>query len=483
MKVGDTLDVKEIPEELMIKREMIECNFIFSLYLQPEFIEEYKHIKNGEDIITEDGIFYYGLLQQMVKAGYNTITDMSINAYCEDKPTIKDGYVRRGGWASIQEMLNIISFENLEAYLDELTKMNILIRLNAKGFNVLSNLDKFKQMNSEEVSSYYEYMLADICIGQIDNIKAEDLSGGYNKAIRHWNENPEVGFPVSMPKLNYRLAGIHRKNLTLHLSGIGKGKTTTAVHWYIIPAIEAGDNICIIANEQDVDAWRQMILATVLFNKLDKRVKGLDRQKILFGDYTPEQIEVMDEAAEWIEKQPGKIKYVDINNYDLSTISRVIKKWSKLGISYFLVDTFKPMDDSSERAWGEFSETAKALFLLSKKLDIAIVCTAQLTPSAMQRKYLDLTAVGKSRAISETASTVIMFRPLTPHEKQNIEYYKFDKDTKQRIYKKLDPEKDYIIVFTPKNRYGTVDPQLIVERNMNFNTYRELGYYECPMDF
>ena len=477
------MDIKEIPEELLAKRDIIESNFIFSLYLQPEFIDEYKHIKNGEDIITEDGIFYYGLLQQMVKAGYTTITDMAINAYCEDLPTIKEGYVRRGSWTYIQEILNIVSFENLDAYVDELTKNNILIRLNKEGFNVLQNLDKFKQMSSEEVSSYYEYKLADICIGQIDNIKADNLSEGYSKAIKQWNEEPEVGYPISLKMLNYRLAGIHRKNLTLHLSGIGKGKTTTAIHWYILPAIEAGDNICIIANEQDITAWRQMILATVVFNKLDERVKGLDRQKILFGNYTQEQIEVMEKGGQWLENQPGKITFIDINNYDLSTISRAIKKWSKLGISYFVVDTFKPMDDSSERAWGEFSETAKALFLLSKKLDIAIVCTAQLTPSAMQRKFLDLTAVGKSRAISETASTVIMFRPLTPREKETIEYYKFDKETKMRIKNKLEPDQDYIMIFTPKNRYGSVDPQIIVRRNMNFNTYYELGYYECPTDF
>lgn len=478
------MDIKEIPEELLSKRDIIESNYIFSLYIQPEFVDEYKHIKNGEDIITEDGIFYYGLLQQMVKSGFTTITDMSINAYCEDKKTIKDGYIKRGGWSTIQEIINIVSFENIDAYVDELTKMNILIRLHQKGFNVLSDLDKFKQMNSEEVSSYYEYLLADVCIGQIDNIKSENLSTGYEKAIQEWNENPEVGFPVGLPKLNYRLAGIHRKNLTLHLGGIGMGKTTSAVAWYILPAIEAGDNICIIANEQDTTAWRQMILATVLFNKLEKRVKGLDRQKILFGNYTPEQIEIMEEAGRWLEKQPGKITFIDINNYDLSTISRMIKKWSKLGISYFIVDTFKPMDDASERAWGEFSETAKALFLLSKKLDIAIVCTAQLAPSAINRKFLDLTAVGKSRSISETASTVIMFRPLTPQEKQNIEYYKFDKETKQKIYKKIDkPDEDYIMVFTPKNRYGSVSPQLIVQRNMSFNTYRELGYYECPTDY
>lgn len=480
------MDIKTIPEELLVKRDIVEGNFIFSLYLQPEFVSEYKHIKNGEDIITEDGIFYYGLLQQMVKAGYTTITDMSISAYCEDKPTIKKGYINRGGWSTIQEILNITSFDNIDAYLDELTKMNMLIRLNSKGFNVLSSLDKFKQMNSEEVSSYYEYLLADICMGQVEDIKVESLSTGYAKDIEEWNSNPEWGFPISLKGLNYRTLGIHRKNLTLHLGSTGAGKTSSAVHWFILPAIEAGDNICIIANEQDLKAWKQMLAATVLFNKLDIRPKGLNRQKITAGGYTQEQIDALKKAGEWIENQPGKITFIDINNYELNTISRAIKKWSKLGISYFIIDTFKPTDETSDRAWGEFNKMALQLFLLAKKNDVAVLCTAQLQPSAARQKFLDVTNIAKAKGIAETSGTVFMFRPLTEQEKNSIEYFVYDKETKTNIYKKLDATKDYIILFLPKNRFGEADnagaPQIIIERNMAFNSYRMIGYYRCPYE-
>ena len=46
----------------------------------------------------------------------------------------------------------------------------------------------------------------------------------------------------------------------------------------------------------------------------------------------------------------------------------------------------------------------------------------------------------------------------------------------------LDETKDYIVLFTPKNRFGDTQPQLIYERNMSFNTLKEIGYVEIQYD-
>ena len=65
--------------------------------------------------------------------------DELYDAYCEDKKTIKDGYIKRGGWSTIQEIINIVSFENIDAYVDELTQLPedfykmLLSRLSVKG--------------------------------------------------------------------------------------------------------------------------------------------------------------------------------------------------------------------------------------------------------------------------------------------------------------------------------------------------------------
>ena len=98
----------------------------------------------------------------------------------------------------------------------------------------------------------------------------------------------------------------------------------------------------------------------------------------------------------------------------------------------------------------------------------------------MSRRYLDLTCIAKAKAIAETASQVVMFRPLTAEEREKVKAYNYDGKIKKIV--DLNEDKDYIMVFTPKNRFGQVNPQIIMERNMNFNTYKDIGWHECAYD-
>ena len=470
--------MKDIPKELLEGRERIECNFVLSLYLEPDMIPDYKNIVNGEDVITEDGQFYYGLAKGMYDAGYSVFDHMAIYSYLEDKKTLKDGFERRGGMATINEITGLLNLSNLPKYYDDLCKSNLLIRLNGAGFDVLTDKEKFSDMSSEDVYDYFEYQLANISIGRIEKIRSEDLTTDYDKWISEWDKGGDIGFRIGSKMLNYQLVGVHKKNLLLHLAGIGIGKTSSAIAWYVLPTIETQD-ICIIANEQDVSAWRQMILSTVLFSKIGYP-KGFDRHKMLIGNYTDEQKEMMKQAATWLESQPGRIIFIETQDYGVANIKKVMTKWSKRGVAMFLVDTLKPLNDASDKAWGEFSEVAKELFLQAKRLDVAVVATCQLSPDAMSRRYLDLTCIAKARAVAETASSVVMFRPLTREEREKVKPYGYENKIKRIT--DLDPDKDYIMVFTPKNRYGNVAPQIIMERNMSFNTYRDIGWYECEYD-
>ena len=476
------MDYDKIPKELTEKREVVECNFVLSLFRDISLVDDYKNVVNGEDIITPDGQFYYGLIQNMRKAGYSVADNMSIYEYLEDKKTLKDGFEKRGGYSSIQEITNLLNLNNLDVYYDELVKNNLLIRLHEKGFAVLKNLDKFKDMSAEDVYDYMEFQLADISLGKIEKAPVVNLSDGYDEYIKEWDQGKDVGFKIGLPMLNYQLLGVHKRNLLLHLAGIGLGKTTTSIAWYVLPAIKTGNNITLIVNEQSESEWRQMILSTIIFNELHKGVKGLDRHKMLTGGFTDEQKAVMREAEEWLQQQTGKIMFVETQDYDATNLKKIIARQSKVGCSLFLLDTVKPMDDASDRAWGQFSEVAKGLFLAAKKYDVAVIATMQLSSEALSRKYLDITCIGKSKATAETASSVVMFRPLVAAEKDKIKPYNWNENHKIKQTEDLDPNKDYIMIFTPKNRYGNVSPQIIVERNMSFNTYKQIGWYECDYD-
>lgn len=482
--------MSDIPKELMEKREQIECSFILSLYKDMSLLGDYKNVENGTDVITPDGQYYYGLLQGMAKAGFNVADAMSIHTYLEDKKTLKDGFERRGGMNTIKEITDLLSLDNIDAYHDELIKSNLLIRLDKAGFNVVNQIDKLNKMTSEEVYDYYDYKLANISLGKIEKIQSYNLSDpdGYKEWIKRVNEGEMVGYRVNSPILNYMLAGIHKSNLMLHIAGIGQGKTTTAILLYVLGLIKSGENIVILSNEQGVDEFRNMLIPCVLFNELHCKAKGLNRQKFVVGKFNEEQLKEVDRAIDWLSNQKGKIEFVPLTNYDITNIRKVIKKYSRINFGCFLVDTIKPLDEADSAAWAKFSEMSKELFLLSKQTDSAIICTAQASGDSLGRKYMDLSCIAKSKAIAETATQVVSFRPITNEELDKVKPWQYKKNvdgsnSKIKVTYDLDPNEHYICLFVLKNRFGATDPQLVLKFNQAFCTLEEVGYYNCPYDF
>lgn len=478
------MKISNIPEELLEKRNIVECNFIFSLYKDTDLFHDYKHVKIEEDIITEDGIFYYGLGLGLLKAGFNTFDNMSIATYLSDKKDVKKEYESKGGYKSIQEIISLVSVENIDTYYDNLVKNNMLIRLYKKGFDVLTNLSKFNNMTSEEVYDYYEYQLADISIGKIEKIAIEDLSDGYDEWLTRIESGKNIGYKIGSDLLDYKMAGIH-KGLTLYAGGIGQGKSSSSIPLFILPAIKNGNDVCIICNEQTADEYRSMIISTVLFSKI-RDVKGMNRMTLTLGKLDDTKRQKIREAADWIKEQPGKIKFVELDNYDTTQIKKIIKKQSKLGCGYFIFDVLKSVSNADEKAWAVLLDASQTLATLAKNEQVAIIATVQLASDSMFRRYLDLSAIGKSRGISECATTVLGFRPVLSDEYDKMKPYKWEipEGGTKKIKKEfdLDSEKHYIVQFIMKNRWGDASEQIIQEFNQNFNTLKDVGYYKIAYD-
>lgn len=460
---------------------------MFCLYKDPALVDDYKTIANGTDILTNDGIFYYGLAQRMWGAGYRVFDNISFYEYLSGKDDIRNEFETRGGYKTVQDITSLLSVDNADTYYDELVKNNLLLHLYTGGFDVLSILPKLNEMTSEEVYSYFDYKLNDICVNKVEKTMVENLSTGYDAYIREADKGAGIGYRIGYPMLNYRLAGVHKDNLLLHLAHIGNGKTTTSILFYVLPVIEAGDNVCIISTEQVCNEFRSMILASVLTNKVG--YYGMNRQKLTTGHFTDEQKQKLKQASDWLEQCPGKISFVELHDYDARKIKKVVRRNASLGVGLFIVDTLKPEQENSDRAWADFSNLARELFEIAKQAHVAVVATAQLSADSMQRRYLDLSCVGKSRAIAETATQVVMFRTIRDDEKPNLKIYKYsrsnpDDPESKKVKQFLTPDvnNEWLALFTPKNRFGSTTPQLIYERNMGFNTLRELGYCDIPYD-
>lgn len=480
--------IDNYPEIYTLDRNMIEGSFIFCLWKNPELFGDYaKILKPEDDFLLPESRFYYAVGLDMYKLGYASYDNASVVTYLEGKNELNTLFNDLGGYKTVSEIKDIIDIENIDAYYDSLVKNNMLIDLYDNGFDLTKVASKFKDMNSQQAHDYCDYVITNSLLKNANGgTKVVDLASGYDEWIDKWDSGHSVGYRVGFPMLNYHLAGIHKKNLILHVGGIGQGKTTSAILMYVLPIIESGESMCILANEQDEEQFRQMLLATVLFNRIG--YTKMNRQKFLFGGFSEEDKIAIKKAIDWLAQYEGNLHYSHLDNYKTESIKRIVKKYSKIGVGVFLVDTLKPEDEASDKSWADFSEVSKDLFLLSQKEDVAIICTAQLSGVSANRQFLDLSCIGKSKAIAETAGQVLMFRPLKSKEKENLQVYNYAKDSSGKYSKvksiiTLDTEKDYIVLFVAKNRYGKGgDLQIVYERNMDFNTMRELGYCHIEYD-
>lgn len=478
------MTIDEVPVELRDGRDEIECNFIFSLYKDPSLISSYGNVKTEEDIITPDGMFYYNLVRGLDKAGVNVFDEMSIMTFLAKYPDIKKHYEELGGYSSIRDIKNVVNEENIEYYYDELCKSNMLVRLHNKGYPVLPNLKKLKGATSEQVYDFFDYQLSTVAVDKVEHTQVVDMNDGYDSFISEWDKGSGVGLRVGSGMLNYTLAGL-QEGLTLHGAHIGKGKTTSAILLYVLPAIEDGTNVVILSNEQTESVFRQTLLGAIAFNELHMTISGMNRQKIKRGNYTPEQKDALQKAADWLKEDGrGKVKFIPLKDYSVRSIKRIVGKYAKIGYPLFILDTLKPEVETGE-AWAEFSEAAKNLFLIAHNNRIKMLCTCQLSGESMGRSYLDLSCTGKSKAIAETAEAVIFFRHIRREEYDKLKVFSWTKNedgTKVKTDVVLDPNKGYIEIFLAKNRNGKTEPQLVCEFDEDFLRIKDVGYVYQPYD-
>ena len=478
--------IKDYPPKLTSNRNKIEGAFVFSLWKQPELYDDFE-LNTDSELLTEDGKFYYSLGQKMYDKGITVFDEVSILSFLDNSDELLEQFNKKGGCRVVNEMKSIVASENVDSYHDEILKSNAVLQLFDQGYFFRDEEELAKvqtEMNYAQLEDYLEFKINNIFLKSTSNgINVGDLTSKYDAYIKQWNEGTGLGMPLGFKKLNYHLAGLHASNLILHLGNIGGGKSTSALLTYVLPILEAGEHVCIIANEQNEEQFAQMMLATILFNRIkDRKGTKMNRQKLLFGNFSDDELDDLKRASEYLKKFKGFLHYIHLTDYGTTNVKRIIKRYSKLGVKAFLFDTLKPYDESSDRAWAEFSETAKALFSLAQKEEIAIVATAQLSSESAKRKFLDLSCIGKSRAIAETASTVIMFRRLQKSEIEKLFVYDYLKGTNTPKKIDLDLNKDYVVYFIPKNRYGTTEKQIVYERNMSFNTMREIGYCDIEYD-
>lgn len=476
--------IDNYPKELIQNREMIEGNFIFCLWSEPDsFLDYDKEIVCDKTFITEDGQFYYSLGLEMAKKGYRSLDDASIYTFVGENSTLKNGYERRGGYHTVKNMLGIVDIQNTESYYDALCKNNFLISLYEQGFNVVKHIDKLNKMTNQEAVDYYDYILNSASLSKTTGVKIETL--GLSGFIDKFNNGHQKGvnFGKKCPIMNYLTLGLPKGDITAFASYSNGGKTSFVAENIIFPIAETKKKTCIISNEQQIEVYQILLLVHVLTERLD--YWKLTRKKIKSGGYTEEEIEMISKAEKIVEEEyEPYLSFVKTFDYNMSKVCKIIKKLAKTGLEVAVYDTMK-VDSESDEVWKSLLNDSKMLFQTVSKEGVAGVVTVQLALHMQAKRFLSMQCFANGKQISEVMSEIIMFRDLWEDEREgekfDVKPYRHKKDSNGKITGvkeiiKLDPEKKYKLMFHVKTRNDEADNVLVYEFNGQWNKWKELGF-------
>lgn len=471
-----------------------EANIVAIFYKQTDTIFNYD-LKL--DDITENvwKVFYQIAYDVVVKEQKPVLDEVTVGLYLEKHSKLKEKYDEYGGWNKITEATTYVKTENLDGYIKDLTKWNIVLKLIKYGFPVSNKLSEYADMSADDIYNELETLLNHTFVNADGSEESYSLDYHIDETLELLDKGMTVGLPYyNMPLLNAETGGQIHGNITL-IGGLSNvGKSTLARTITLPSIIEHKEKIVIMINEEGLVKWQREMIVWVANNIFKE-----DLQKFVLrdGNYSDEVWTLLRKCADWIKNasKDHTITIIPFQRYKTNSAIKIIKKYAGLGVKYFMLDTFKA--DAGTRTT-ESSSTAMAMsqamvdiqdVIKESNKNVHIAITFQLTKGSARQRYYTMDNTGIAKNIMDVASTGIMIRDLFEDEKPGgknaLKVYRLEgKNGKSKIPVTLNPDKRYQIIFVVKNREGSANQfQIVVEHDMSRNIIKEVGITYVMQDF
>ena len=155
-------------EKITEKRPMIETFVLGTMLKHPGLFREYKI---GEvDFIYDKTKFFFKLGRAMSKR-HSSLDQASVLEFVNSNKDFKKLYDEQGGWQSIASAMKYANEKNIDVYIDNLAKNNLLVHFDKKNIDMISLIeengvefspfrDLFPDMNCREVAEFYEGVIS-----------------------------------------------------------------------------------------------------------------------------------------------------------------------------------------------------------------------------------------------------------------------------------------------------------------------------------
>ena len=486
----------------LVKRykEPAEANVVGSLYLNSDLFLECKLTQ--DDFTFNHWRVYFIIANDLFKEK-KSLTEDNIEFYLNQHPQLAEQYKNSRGYQTLDTLKNTVKEEDFDGYIAEMGKWNAILKIANRGFPIKDRLSEFADCTAEKIYDTYTGYLNDAFMNIEEKVKSYNVLDGIHEFNERCDAGEEQGLPFcaydkeAAKILNQEVNGFNINGHIYALGGLsGTGKSTLAINLLFPTILVTGERAVFIINEEDQDKFRREAETWVINNIILKHQEGkyFNKKRFREGHFTDEEKEWLRQAANFLEdrKEEHLITVVPLERYTVSVAIKIIKKYAKLfGVRIFCIDTFKESADirQDESTWKSMERDARALYDVVKAsaLNVGLFLTYQLSKASSKTRYLTKSDIGQAKNIEDVFSVNLMVRRTYPDEmlgeKREIKYWvRLQGGTKSE--RRMERDKNYLVMFICKNRFGNSDPyQILIECDLGTNKYKELGTCYVTQDF
>jgi len=481
----------DIKGKIKDKTKNIEANIIGCFWNNPQLFFDYNDLSVDK---FKSGIWklYFSIGKKMASKNIKVVDEVAVELFLEGKDKILNAYNEYGGFNIIKDLEFYCTVENVDVYVQELIKWDVIYNVVDKFTFTEDGINKLNDLNADDIYKYYSATLNNIFINMNEDVVMSKLNEGISKIIEDAHKGTNIGMPFNSPILSNEVGGwINGQTYIIGgLSGAGK---TTFVQDVILSAIWELDEPCVIMlNEQDNVKWKQQFITWIINNMIIKNsAVYFNAKRWREGGFTEEEFTWLNKAEQLLTEKEvgGQIIFAELKSYSQKKAERIIKKYTDFGIRKFVLDTFKLSSDRDDEAfWLSMQEDMRKFDDLVKpsNLNVGLVCTLQLQKGSRLLRYLTSDNIGMAKNTIDVASVALLMRRVWNDEYPNcsheIKVKKPIAGTESFETIILDPKKKYVVIFIEKNRNGESQTyQVVAEQDLGALIYREIGIVDIPV--
>lgn len=477
----------------------IEANVVSIIYKKPELL--YDTDLQIEDFHNNTWKVFFEIAHSVVIGEKKPVLDeMTIGFYLDKHSKLRAKYDEYGGYATIEKAVKYVEVENYDGYLSDLKKWKTILMLCKKGFPVKDKLSDYADMTLEEIYNYHEAYLNNIFINASETIRSYNVFDGMQDFVNELNTQKEFGLPLhNADILTQEIGGFNINGNIYGLgAGSGVGKSTMAFNYLVPSAIKNQERIVFIINEEDERKFKKELIVWVANNIFaHKESEYLHKYTLRNGNFDETTLNLLKQCVDWIEakKQECIFTVIPLERYSVKTVIKIIKKYSSaFNVRMFVLDTLKEsFDAKTDEIFKSMMRDMIALYDVVKPSakNVGLFVTYQLGKSSLKVRHLTNNEIGQAKSIIDVMSVNLMMRRPYDDEykdgKHSIKCWQFlgsNLSSKKSFELDKEKNKNYMITFITKNRFGDTDRfQILSECDLSTNIYKDIGYCNVPQDW